>query len=216
MSYNTGIWTRNDQSPIVMSTWLWVSNCQAGGAALELVSACWHYPCPWNTTKYIVSSLTIAELTYFASFPLLLWSAITIIVHGHCCWCHTNFNFGSCSATTYWFLESFAHMYQKNEKFREGWFRRVWTHPNPSRKIGTYLNYKPNFAFSSGWGLNFGLDFGYVQRSSGSSLGSEPDCGSTTTPVYFAVVQNSPWFSFTNKFLLLKLLWDIHLYLLTS
>ena len=59
------------------------------------------------------------------------------------------------------------------------WFGCVRTRPNPFRKVGTYLNCKPDFAFGSGWGLNFGPDFGYVRRSSGSNLGSEPDCGST-------------------------------------
>src|SRR6267154_5539204 len=50
---------------------------------------------------------------------------------------------------------------------------------NGFKKILTCANQGPNHAFGSGLTLDFEPNFGPVRESSGSNLGSEPDCGST-------------------------------------
>src|SRR6267154_3184274 len=55
---------------------------------------------------------------------------------------------------------------------------------NRFKKILTCANQGPNHAFGSGLTLDFEPNFGPVRKSSGSNLGSEPDCGSTRRMVF--------------------------------
>src|SRR6267154_6334899 len=59
-------------------------------------------------------------------------------------------------------------------------FEPVRTGSNGFKKILTCANQGPNHMFGSGLPtLDFEPNFGPVRKSSGSNLGSEPDCGST-------------------------------------
>src|SRR6267154_4363313 len=60
-------------------------------------------------------------------------------------------------------------------------FEPVRTGSNGFKKILTCANQGLNHAFGSGLTLDFEPNFGPVRKSSGSNLGSEPDCGSTRT-----------------------------------
>ena len=63
-------------------------------------------------------------------------------------------------------------------------FEPVRTGSNGFKKILTCANQGPNHAFGSGLTLDFEPNFGPVRKSSGSNLGSEPDCGSTRRMVF--------------------------------
>ena len=58
-------------------------------------------------------------------------------------------------------------------------FGHVRTRSNGFSKIHASLNPEPNVTFGSSCSLNFELNFGQVQRSSGSNRGSEPNYSST-------------------------------------
>src|SRR5882762_4262987 len=84
-----------------------------------------------------------------------------------------------CNATNWPFLAIRKSKFAPPSNLKHR-FGPVRTRPNGFGKVHDNLNHGPNLAFSSGWSPDFELNFGQVHISSGSNLGSEPDCGSTT------------------------------------
>ena len=60
------------------------------------------------------------------------------------------------------------------------WFGHIQTCSSRFSKVRGYLNLGPNVMFGSSCSPNSELNFGQVQRGSGSNQGSEPNCGSTS------------------------------------